>query len=86
MFYKFAHGSQIDTLSFARRTQQDANDPDKASRVAARITREQSKYASRAIRKDFLDKYNCLSKTPKYVLCNIYKTLVNFAAKKEIYR
>ena len=32
-------------------------------------------YATRAIRKEFLDKYNRLAKTPKSVLRNIYKSL-----------
>ena len=65
---------------FCLEIQQDANDADKTSHLVARLTRDQPKYSSRAIRKDFLDKYNRLSKTPKYVLHNIYKSLVGDAS------
>ena len=71
MLYKFAHGSQIGTLSFVWKIQQDANDADKTSHLVARLTRDQPKYSSRAIRKDFLDKYNRLSKTPIESMCCI---------------
>ena len=80
MLYKFAHGSQIGILSFVWKILQDTNDADKTSHLVARLTRDQPKYSSRAIRKDFLDQYNRLSKTPKYVLHNIYKSLVGDAS------
>lgn len=80
MLYKFVHGSMIGTMSFVWKPQEDTNDPTKTSQVITKITLDQSKYASRAMRTDFLDKYSKLSKTPKCVLRNIYKTLTGDAS------
>lgn len=63
---------------------------DKSSQVITKITQDQPKYVSRALRKDFLDEYKHVSKTPKCLLHNIYKILVgdasssNCLAEKEV--
>lgn len=41
------------------------------------LTDQQQKYSTQAMRHDFLMKYNRLAKTPKSVLCSIYRTLLN---------
>ena len=43
----------------------------------ANLNKEQVTYSTRAMRHDFLQKYNRLVKTPKSVLRNIYRTLLN---------
>ena len=90
MLYKYVHGSHIGTLDFAWKTPEGASDPAKTSQVTTKLTINQAKYTSRAMRMDFLDKYYRLSKTPKSILRNIYKTLVgdssssNYVAEKEV--
>jgi len=80
MLYKFAHGSMIGTMSFVWKPQEDTNDPTKTSQVITKITSDQSKYASRAMRTEYLDKYSKLSKIPKCILRNIYKALTGDAS------
>ena len=76
VLYKFAHGSSIGTLCFVWKTPSDTIDQTKTSQIIAKLTLNQSTYATRAMRKEFIDKYNSLAKTPKSILRNIYKTLV----------
>ena len=47
------------------------------SREFTHLTDQQQKYSTRAMRLDFLQKYNGLAKIPKSVLCNINRTLLN---------
>ena len=60
------------------------------SKVIAQITSDQSVYATRAMKKDLLYKYNHLARIPKSVLRNIYKTLTgdssssSCSAEKEV--
>ena len=90
MLYRYVHGSHIGTLSFAWKIPEGTNDLNKTSQIISKLTSSQSKYASRAMQTDFLDKYSRLSKAPKSVLRNIYKSLVgdasssNCVAEKEI--
>ena len=55
-----------------------------------KLTAKQKVYSTRAMRSDFLDKFNHLCKTSKAVLRNMFKILTddssasNCAAKKEV--
>ena len=89
VLYKFSHRASIGTMCFVWQTGEDM-DHTKNSRVIAQITTDQSVYATRAMKRDFLDKYSHLAKIPKSVLRNIYKTLTgdssssSCSAKKDI--
>ena len=48
--------------------------------VSTHLSDQQSKYSTRAMRQDFLVKYNRLAKILKSVLHNIYRTLLNDGA------
>ena len=41
------------------------------------LSEQQRKFSTRAMRSEFLQKYNRLAKTPKFILRNIYRTLVS---------
>lgn len=73
MLYKFAFGASIGTLCFAWRVP-DEVDQTEVSRTIAKITAKQKIYATRAMKSDLLDKYSRLSKTPKAVLRNMFKS------------
>ena len=65
ILYKYVHGSHIGTLAFAWKTPEGASDPVKTSQLTTKLTMNQAKYSFTAMRMEFLDKYNRLSKTPK---------------------
>ena len=73
--YKFAYGASIGTLCFSWRVP-DEIDQTKVSHTIAKITAKQKVYSTRAMKSDFLDKYGRLSKTPKAILRNMFKTLM----------
>ena len=87
MMYRFAYGSSIGTLCFAWRVPGEV-DQTRVSRAITKLTANQKVYATRAMRSDFLNKYNRLSKISKAVLRNMFKTLMednsacNCAAEK----
>lgn len=76
MVYRFAYGANIGTLSFAWRVP-DEVDQTKVSRVITKLTADQKVYATRAMRSDFLNKFNRVSKLSKAVLRNMFKTLMD---------
>ena len=94
MIYKFAYGSNLGTLCFAWRfPNADVHDDTHHTRVShiiAKLTAEQKVYATRAMRSDFLNKFNRICKTSKAVLRNMFKTMVednsssNCAAEKKV--
>ncbi len=89
MMYKYAIGSSVGTMCFAWKVPHNI-DHTTISQIIAKLNSTQSVYATRAMRKDFLDKYNRLAKTPKGVPRSMYKTFMedssasNRAAEKEV--
>ena len=84
MLYKYAYGNSLGTLVHAWRIPEDESvDNTKISQIFSQLCRKQSFYSSRAMRRDFLNKYSCLAKISKMVLRNIYRTLLQDHAAAE---
>ena len=84
MLYKYAYGSNIGTLVYAWRIPEDESvDNTIIAQVFAQLCSKQSFYSTRAMRRDFLDKYNHLAKISKMFLRNIYRTLLQDCSAAE---
>lgn len=57
-----------------------AIDQSAISKVFSEITAQQSKYSTRAMRSDFLHRYDRIAKIPKYILRHAYRTLISDAS------
>lgn len=79
--YHFAYGNSLGTITYLWKIPSDSPiDEGAISRVFAELTSQQSKYSTRAMRRDFLHKYERLAKISKFILRNAYRTLVNDAS------
>ena len=76
MVYRFAHGSSVGTMCFAWKINTDTVDQTAVSQTVSKLNSSQNVYAMRAMRKEFLEKYNHLCTTSKAVLRSMYKSLV----------
>ncbi len=77
MLYKYAYGNNIGTLVYVWRIPEgECVDDTIIAQVFARLCSKQSFYSTRAMRREFLDKYSHLAKISKMVLRNIYRTLL----------
>ena len=72
--YRYAYGNNLGTLTYIWKIPEGPLDQTAVSRVFMHLTNQQQKYSTRAMRLDFLQKYNRLAKIPKSVLRNIYHT------------
>ncbi len=90
MVYKFAHGSSVGTMCFAWKVNAKDVDQTAVSQTISKLNSNQQVYATRAMRKDFFDRYNHLCKTSKAVLRIMFKALAgdssasNCLAEKEV--
>lgn len=75
--YRYAYGNSLGTMTYIWKIPEGPLDQTMVSRVFTSLTDQQQKYSTRAMRRDFLMKYNRLAKIPKFVLRNIYRTLLN---------
>ena len=76
MMYRYAHGNNLGTLSFVWKTTDNHGvDQTEVARVITKLNKEQSLYATRDMRHEFLEKYNRLAHTSKAVLRNMYRSL-----------
>ena len=75
--YRYAYGNNLGTLTYIWKIPEGPLDQTAVSREFTHLTDQQQKYSTRAMRLDFLQKYNRLAKIPKSVLCNINRTLLN---------
>ena len=75
--YRYAYGNNLGTLSYTWKIPYGPLDQTAISCVFANLSKQQVTYSTRAMRREFLQRYNRLVKTPKSVLCNIYRTLLN---------
>ena len=77
MLYKYAYGNNIGTLVYAWKIPEDeCVDNTIIAQVFAQLCSKQSLHSTRAMRREFLDKYNHLAKISKMVPHNIYRTLL----------
>lgn len=77
MMYCYAHGNNLGTLSFVWKATDDGVDQTKVARVITKLNKEQSFYATRDIRHEFLEKYNRRAHVSKALFHNMYKTLTS---------
>ena len=78
MLYRFAYGNHLGTLCYAWKIPDDKSVANAAvSRVYSQLSKEQSTYSTRAMRREFLDHYTTLANVSPMVLRNIYKTLLH---------
>ena len=78
MLYRFAYGNHLGTLCYAWKIPDDKSvDNAAVSRVYSQLSKEQSTYSTRAMRREFLDHYTTLANVSPMVLRNIYKTLLH---------
>ena len=78
MLYRFAYGNHLGTLCYAWKIPDDKSvDTAAVSRVYSPLSKEQSTYSTRAMRREFLDHYTTLANVSPMVLRNIYKTLLH---------
>ena len=75
--YRYAYGNNLGTLSCIWKIPSGPVDKTAVSQVFFNLTKQQVTYSTGAMRRDFLQRYNRLVKTPKSVLRNIYRTLLN---------
>ena len=75
MIYRYPYGNHLGVVSFLWKIP-DEVDETKAARLVIRLTEQHKVFASREMRREFLDKYHTLAKTNKSVLRNIYKSLM----------
>ena len=80
--YCYAYGNYLGTVIYLWKIPEQGMDQSVTSRIFAQLSLEQKKYSTRAICNEFMDKYNCLAKIPKYILQSIYKTLMNDGSKE----
>ena len=78
MLYRFAYGNHLGALCYAWKIPDDKSvDNAAVSRVYSQLSKEQSTYSTRAMRREFLDHYTTLANVSPMVLRNIYKTLLH---------
>ena len=78
MLYRFAYGNHLGTLCYAWKIPDDKSvDNAAVSRVYSQLSKEQSTYSTRVMRREFLDHYTTLANVSPMVLRNIYKTLLH---------
>ena len=75
--YHYAYGNNLGTLAYIWKIPYGPVDQIAISHVLASLSEQQVTYSTRAMRCEFLQRYNRLVKTPKSVLHNIYHTLLN---------
>ena len=75
MIYRYPYGNRLDVVSFLWKIPDKVNET-KAARLVTRLSEQHKVFASREMRREFLDKYHTLAKTSKSVLRNIYKALM----------
>ena len=84
MIYRYAYGNHLGTLTYAWRIPEDQPvDNTTVSRVFTQLNGQHSHYCTRAMRRDFLDKYRRIAKLPTMVLRNIYRTLLGDCSSAE---
>ena len=75
MIYRYPYGNHLGVISFLWKIP-DEVDETKTARLVTHLTEQHKVFASRKMRREFLDKYHTLVKTSKSVLRNIYKSLM----------
>ena len=75
MIYRYPYGNHLGVISFLWKIP-DEVDETKTARLVIHLTEQRKVFASRGMRREFLDKYHTLVKTSKSVLQNIYKNLM----------
>ena len=89
MLYRFPYGNHLGVVSFIWKIPAVGSvNESKVSQLIAKLNDQHKMYASREMRKEFLQQYYTLTKTSKSVLRNIYKTLLgdSSAAPSEVER
>ena len=75
MLYRCPYGNHLGVVSFIWKIPDDEIDQTTVSRLVSKLNESQKSYASREMRKEFLDHYYKFAKVKKSVLRNIYKNL-----------
>ena len=74
----YAYGHNLGTVKYLWKIPADGpSDQTAIVHALVDLTSQQIKYSTRALRRDFLLKYSRLTKNPKSILRNIYRTLLS---------
>lgn len=74
MLYSYAHGNSFGSLNFIWRVESEV-DQSRNSQTLVKVSSNLPVFASRDVRRTFVQTYNRLSGTPKSVLRNIFATI-----------
>ena len=75
--YHYSYGNSLGTITYIWKIPDGPVDQAAVASVFSELTNKQVKYSTRAMRRDYLQKYSRCAKVPKYFLRNIYRTLLN---------
>ena len=79
MVYRFPYGNSLGVVSFIWKVPHEC-DKTQIARLVSKLNERQHFFATRDMRRNFIDRYNQHVKIPKDVLRNIYKTLTDDAS------
>lgn len=78
MLYRFMHGNNLGTLTFACKTDEGGGEATKNAKLVTELNQKQKLYSTREMQRDFIQWYSRLNKErpqSKAVLRNMYKFL-----------
>ena len=79
MIYRFPYGNNLGVVSFIWKIPHEC-DQTQIARLISKLNEKQYFFATRDMRRDFIDRYNQHVKIPQSVLRNIYRTLTDDAS------
>ena len=75
--YHYAYGNSLGTITYVWKVPEGPVDHSAVASIFSELTSMQVKYSTRAMRRDFLQKYSQRVSIPKCLLRNMYRTLLN---------